>query len=47
MLFIRLHDLGLGCHGGPIFAGSFCYADEGLKTLCEVNARNREFALPG
>ena len=28
MLFIRLHDLGLGCHVGPIFAGSFGYGDE-------------------
>ena len=28
MLFSRLHDLGLGCHVGPIFAGSFGYADE-------------------
>ena len=28
MLFSRLHDLGLCCHVGPIFAGSFGYADE-------------------
>ena len=28
MLFIRLQDLGLGCHIGPIFAGSFGYADD-------------------
>ena len=28
MLFIRLQDLGLGCHVGPIFAGSFGYADD-------------------
>ena len=28
MLFIRLHDLGLGCHVGPIFAGTFGYADD-------------------
>ena len=27
MLFIRLHDLGFGCHVGPIFAGSFVYAN--------------------
>ena len=27
-LFIRLQDLGLGCHVGPIFAGSFGYADD-------------------
>ena len=26
MLFIRLHDLGLGCHVIPIFAESFGYA---------------------
>ena len=33
MLFIRLHDIGLGCHVGPIFAG---YADDvalGARTL--------------
>ena len=28
MLFIRLQDLGLGCYVGPIFAGSFGYADD-------------------
>ena len=28
MLFITLQDLGLGCHIGPIFAGSFGYADD-------------------
>ena len=28
MLVIRLHDLGLGCHVGPIFAGSFEYIDD-------------------
>ena len=28
MLFIRLHDLGLGCHIGPIFAGSFGYTGD-------------------
>ena len=28
MLFIRLQDLGLGCHVGQIFAGSFGYADD-------------------
>ena len=28
MLFIRLQDLGLGCHIGTIFAGSFGYADD-------------------
>ena len=28
MLFIRLQDLCLGCHVGPIFAGSFGYADD-------------------
>ena len=28
MLFIRLQDLDLGCHVGPIFAGSFGYADD-------------------
>ena len=28
MLFIRLQDLGLGCHVGSIFAGSFGYADD-------------------
>ena len=28
MLFIRLQDLDLGCHIGPIFAGSFGYADD-------------------
>ena len=28
IVFIRLHDLGLGCHVGPIFAGSFGYADD-------------------
>ena len=28
MLFIRLQDLGLGWHVGPIFAGSFGYADD-------------------
>ena len=28
MLFIRLHDLDLGCHVGPIFAVSFGYADD-------------------
>ena len=28
MLFIRLQDLGLGCHVGPIFSGSFGYADD-------------------
>ena len=27
MLFIRLQDLGLGCHVGPILAESFGYAD--------------------
>ena len=27
-LFTKLHDLGLGCHVGPIFAGSFGYADD-------------------
>ena len=25
VLFIRLQDLGLGCHVGPIFSGSFGY----------------------
>ena len=25
---IRLHNIGLGCHVGPIFAGSFAYADD-------------------
>ena len=25
MLFIKLHELGLGCHVRPIFAGSFGY----------------------
>ena len=28
MLFIRLQELALGCHVGPIFAGSFGYADD-------------------
>ena len=28
MLFIRLQDLGLGCHIGLIFAGFFGYADD-------------------
>ena len=28
MVFIRLQDLGLGCHVVPIFAGSFGYADD-------------------
>ena len=28
MLFIRLHDQGLGCHVGPIYVGSFRYADD-------------------
>ena len=28
MLFIRLQDLGLSCHVGPIFAGSLGYADD-------------------
>ena len=28
MLFIRLQNLDLGCHVGPIFAGSFGYADD-------------------
>ena len=28
MLFIRLQDLGLGCHVGPIFGGSFGYTDD-------------------
>ena len=28
MLFIRLHDLGLGCHVGPICNGSLEYADD-------------------
>ena len=28
MLFIRLQDLGLSCHIGPIFAGSFGYAED-------------------
>ena len=28
MLFIREQDLGLGCHVGPIFAGSFGCADD-------------------
>ena len=28
MLFIRFQDLGLGCHIGLIFAGSFGYADD-------------------
>ena len=28
MLFIRLHDEGVGCHVGPIFAGSLAYADD-------------------
>ena len=28
MLLIRLQDLGLGCHVGPIFAGSSEYADD-------------------
>ena len=28
MLFIRLQDLGLGCHIGPIFARSFGHADD-------------------
>ena len=28
MLFIRLHDLGLGCHVGSIFAGSFGYVTD-------------------
>ena len=27
-LFMRLHDLGLGYHVGPMFAGSFGYADD-------------------
>ena len=27
VLFIRLHHLGLGCHVGQLFAGSFGYAD--------------------
>ena len=28
VLFIRLHDLCLGCHVDPIVAGSFGYADD-------------------
>ena len=28
MLFMRLPDIGLGCHVSPIFAGSFGYADD-------------------
>ena len=28
MLFVKLQDLGLGCHVGPIFAGFFGYADD-------------------
>ena len=28
MLLIRLHDLSLGCHVGPIFADTFGYADD-------------------
>ena len=28
MLFIRLQYLGLDCHIGPIFAGSFWYAND-------------------
>ena len=28
ILFICLHDVGLDCHVGPIFAGSFGYADD-------------------
>ena len=28
MMFIRLQDLGLGCHIGPIYAVSFGYADD-------------------
>ena len=28
MLFIRLQNLGLGCHVGPTFAGFFGYADD-------------------
>ena len=28
MLFIRLQDLGFGCHVSAIFAGSFGYADD-------------------
>ena len=28
ILLIRFHDLGFGCHVGPIIAGSFGYADD-------------------
>ena len=44
MLFIRLQDLGLGCHVGPIFAGSFgyvaprLYAMNKMIKVCEIFA---------
>ena len=41
MLFIRLQDLGLGCHVGPIFAGSFGYADDVALVAPTLNAMDK------
>ena len=36
MLFIRLHDIDLGCHVGPIFAESFGYTDVAMDTMISL-----------
>ena len=38
MLFIRLHDLSVECHVGPIFAGSFGYTDDALLVAPKIYA---------
>ena len=41
MLFIGLHDLGLGCHVDSIFAGSFGYADDVVLVTPTLYARDK------
>ena len=45
MLFIRLKDLGLGCHIGPIFAGSFRYADDVALVAPTLYAMDKMISL--